>query len=128
VDRSEIVHEVSEKLSGEGAETVSLTADLEEYGDCSTVMVQAQERLGRIDIPDQQRRRAINHLRAAGGQARRRGGERRAAAARRRRRSRQGRTNWATSSRESLPASAQPETPTEGLVKRARAGKAASWW
>jgi hypothetical protein len=57
VDRSEIVHEVSEKLSGEGAETVSLTADLEEYGDCSTVMVQAQERLGRIDIPDQQRRR-----------------------------------------------------------------------
>jgi dihydroxycyclohexadiene carboxylate dehydrogenase len=50
VDRSEIVHEVSEKLSGEGAETVSLTADLEEYGDCSTVTAQAQERLGRIDI------------------------------------------------------------------------------
>ena len=50
VDRSEIVHEVSEKLNGDDGKTVSLTADLEQYGDCSTVMAQANERLGRIDI------------------------------------------------------------------------------
>jgi dihydroxycyclohexadiene carboxylate dehydrogenase len=50
VDRSEIVHEVSEKLNGDDGKTVSLTADLEQYGDCETVMAQAHERLGRIDI------------------------------------------------------------------------------
>jgi dihydroxycyclohexadiene carboxylate dehydrogenase len=50
VDRSEIVHEVSEKLTGEGARTVSLIADLEQYGDCSAVMAKAHEKFGRIDI------------------------------------------------------------------------------
>jgi dihydroxycyclohexadiene carboxylate dehydrogenase len=50
VDRSELVHEVSEKLNGDDGKTVSLTADLEQYGDCETVMAQARERLGRIDI------------------------------------------------------------------------------
>jgi len=50
VDRSELVHEVSEKLNGDDGQTVSFTADLEQYGDCETVMAQARERLGRIDI------------------------------------------------------------------------------
>jgi dihydroxycyclohexadiene carboxylate dehydrogenase len=50
VDRSEIVHEVGEKLTGEGARTVSLIADLEQYGDCSMVMAEAHEKFGRIDI------------------------------------------------------------------------------
>lgn len=50
VDRSEIVHEVSEKIAAGGAQTVSLIADLEQHGDCATVMAQAQERFGRIDI------------------------------------------------------------------------------
>ena len=50
VDRSEIVHEVSEKLTAAGAETVSLIADLEQPADCATVMAKAHERFGRIDI------------------------------------------------------------------------------
>jgi dihydroxycyclohexadiene carboxylate dehydrogenase len=50
VDRSEIVHEVSEKLAGEGAQTMSLIADLEQYADCASVMAQAHEKFGRIDI------------------------------------------------------------------------------
>jgi dihydroxycyclohexadiene carboxylate dehydrogenase len=50
VDRSEIVHEVSEKLTGDGARTVSLIADLEQYADCAAVMSAAHERFGRIDI------------------------------------------------------------------------------
>ena len=50
VDRSEIVHEVSEKLAAEGAQTVSLIADLEQHGDCAAVMAKANERFGRIDI------------------------------------------------------------------------------
>lgn len=50
VDRSEIVHEISEKLTAAGAETVALIADLEQQGDCATVMAKAHERFGRIDI------------------------------------------------------------------------------
>jgi dihydroxycyclohexadiene carboxylate dehydrogenase len=50
VDRSEIVHEVSEKLASEGAQTTSLIADLEQYADCAAVMAQAHKKFGRIDI------------------------------------------------------------------------------
>jgi dihydroxycyclohexadiene carboxylate dehydrogenase len=50
VDRSEIVHEVSEKLAGDGARTVSLIADLEQYADCAAAIAAAHERFGRIDI------------------------------------------------------------------------------
>lgn len=50
VDRSELVHEVSEKLASEGAQTLSLTADLEQYADCASVMAQANAKFGRIDI------------------------------------------------------------------------------
>ncbi len=50
VDRSDIVHKVSEELAGEGAQTVSLIADLEQYGDCATAMAEAHQRFGRIDI------------------------------------------------------------------------------
>ncbi|MGH8439139.1 MAG: 1,6-dihydroxycyclohexa-2,4-diene-1-carboxylate dehydrogenase [Pseudomonas sp.] len=44
VDRSELVHE----LQGEGV--LTLTADLEQYGDCSRVMAAAVERFGRLDV------------------------------------------------------------------------------
>jgi dihydroxycyclohexadiene carboxylate dehydrogenase len=50
VDRSEIVHEVSDRLSGEGAQSISLIADLEQHGDCVAIMEKANERFGRIDI------------------------------------------------------------------------------
>jgi dihydroxycyclohexadiene carboxylate dehydrogenase len=50
VDRSEIVHEVSEKLTANGAPTLSLIADLEQHDDCANVMARAHERFGRIDI------------------------------------------------------------------------------
>ncbi len=50
VDRSEIVHEVSEKLTANGAPTLSLIADLEQHDDCAIVMANAHERFGRIDI------------------------------------------------------------------------------
>jgi dihydroxycyclohexadiene carboxylate dehydrogenase len=50
VDRSEIVHEVSEKLTGEGAQAISLIADLEQHDDCAAIMAKAHERFGRIDI------------------------------------------------------------------------------
>jgi dihydroxycyclohexadiene carboxylate dehydrogenase len=50
IDRSEIVHEVSEKLAGEGAQTVSLIADLEQYADCAAAMAQAHKKFRRIDI------------------------------------------------------------------------------
>src|SRR6266516_3674366 len=50
VDRSELVHEVSEKLTAGGARTVGLIADLEQYADCAAVMERAVERFGRIDI------------------------------------------------------------------------------
>ncbi|MGE8419206.1 1,6-dihydroxycyclohexa-2,4-diene-1-carboxylate dehydrogenase [Pseudomonas sp. Hg5Tf] len=44
VDRSELVHE----LQGDGV--LSLTADLEQYGECSRVMAFAVERFGRLDV------------------------------------------------------------------------------
>jgi dihydroxycyclohexadiene carboxylate dehydrogenase len=50
VDRSEIVHEVSDGLSASGAQTVSLIADLEQHDGCAAVIAQAHERFGRIDI------------------------------------------------------------------------------
>jgi dihydroxycyclohexadiene carboxylate dehydrogenase len=46
VDRSELVHE----LQNEGSELFTLTADLEQYGECQRVMAAAVERFGRIDI------------------------------------------------------------------------------
>ncbi len=50
VDRSELVHEVAEKLTAGGAAASALTGDLERYADCSAVMAKAQEKFGRIDI------------------------------------------------------------------------------
>ncbi len=50
VDRSEVVREVSEKLTAGGGQTVGLIADLEQYADCSAVMAKAHKRFGRIDI------------------------------------------------------------------------------
>jgi dihydroxycyclohexadiene carboxylate dehydrogenase len=50
VDRSEIVSELSGKLNAEGAETVALLGDLEQFADCTRVMTQAHERFGRIDV------------------------------------------------------------------------------
>ncbi|MFY9962078.1 1,6-dihydroxycyclohexa-2,4-diene-1-carboxylate dehydrogenase [Pseudomonas sp.] len=44
VDRSELVHE----LQGDGV--LSLTADLEQYGECGRVMAFAVERFGRLDV------------------------------------------------------------------------------
>jgi dihydroxycyclohexadiene carboxylate dehydrogenase len=50
VDRSELVHEVAEKLAAGGATTVALTGNLEQYADCSAAMAKAQQEFGRIDI------------------------------------------------------------------------------
>ncbi len=50
VDRSELVHEVAEKLTAGGASVLALTGDLERYADCSAVMAKANEHFGRIDI------------------------------------------------------------------------------
>jgi dihydroxycyclohexadiene carboxylate dehydrogenase len=58
VDRSELIHEVREKLVYElrdklpagGAEILALVADLERYADCCTVMSRARKHFGRIDI------------------------------------------------------------------------------
>jgi dihydroxycyclohexadiene carboxylate dehydrogenase len=50
VDRSEIVHEVSDELTTAGAQAVSLIADLEQHGDCASIMAKTKERFGRIDI------------------------------------------------------------------------------
>ena len=58
VDRSELIHEVREKLVYElrdklpagGAEILALVADLERYADCRTVMARARAHFGRIDI------------------------------------------------------------------------------
>lgn len=49
VDRSEIVHELNEKLGGV-TEVLTVTADLEKYADCERVMAAAKDRFGRIDI------------------------------------------------------------------------------
>src|SRR6188508_2094154 len=50
VDRSELVHELSAKLNADGLLTTSLIGDLEQYDDCSSVMEQANDWQGRIDI------------------------------------------------------------------------------
>ena len=51
VDRSRLVHEVAEKLAGEGAQTISLVADLEQYlGACAAHGRRPANRFGRIDI------------------------------------------------------------------------------
>ena len=58
VDRSELIHEVREKLVYElrdklpagGAEILALTGDLERYADCCGVMSRARKHFGRIDI------------------------------------------------------------------------------
>jgi dihydroxycyclohexadiene carboxylate dehydrogenase len=50
VDRSELVSELSDKLNAEGANTVALLGDLEQYADCARVMSETHERFGRIDI------------------------------------------------------------------------------
>jgi dihydroxycyclohexadiene carboxylate dehydrogenase len=50
VDRSELVHEVAEKLAAGGAGALAVVGDLEQYADCSAVMSQAQREFGRIDI------------------------------------------------------------------------------
>jgi dihydroxycyclohexadiene carboxylate dehydrogenase len=58
VDRSDLIHEVREKLAYElrdqlqagGAEILALVADLERYADCSAVMARAHGHFGRIDI------------------------------------------------------------------------------
>ncbi|HEY3262161.1 MAG TPA: 1,6-dihydroxycyclohexa-2,4-diene-1-carboxylate dehydrogenase [Pseudonocardiaceae bacterium] len=50
VDRSELVHEMAEKLAAGGGGTLALTGNLEQYADCATVMSQAQREFGRIDI------------------------------------------------------------------------------
>ncbi|MNQ13892.1 Levodione reductase [compost metagenome] len=49
VDRSELVHELADELAGI-AEVLTLTADLEQAGDCQRVMAAAVERFGRLDI------------------------------------------------------------------------------
>ncbi len=49
VDRSELVHELADELAGV-SEVLTLTADLEQYADCSRVMAAAVERFGRLDI------------------------------------------------------------------------------
>ncbi|QIB51601.1 1,6-dihydroxycyclohexa-2,4-diene-1-carboxylate dehydrogenase [Pseudomonas sp. OIL-1] len=50
VDRSELVHELSIELGAQGAEVLTLTADLEQFADCNQVMKAAVERFGRLDI------------------------------------------------------------------------------
>ena len=50
VDRSELVHEVAEKLGTGGSGAVALVGDLEQYADCSAVLGRAHEQFGRIDI------------------------------------------------------------------------------
>jgi dihydroxycyclohexadiene carboxylate dehydrogenase len=50
VDRSQLVHEVTDKLAAGGAQAIALTGDLEQYADCSMIMAKAHERFDRIDI------------------------------------------------------------------------------
>lgn len=48
VDRSELIFELSRELGDE--QVLALTADLEQYSDCSRVMAAAVERFGRLDV------------------------------------------------------------------------------
>jgi dihydroxycyclohexadiene carboxylate dehydrogenase len=50
VDRSELVHEVAEKLAGGGAQTMALVSDLERYLGAATAMAAARNHFGRIDV------------------------------------------------------------------------------
>jgi dihydroxycyclohexadiene carboxylate dehydrogenase len=50
VDRSDLVHEVAEKLAGGGAQTVALVSDLEQHLGASTAMAAARNHFGRIDV------------------------------------------------------------------------------
>ncbi|QJD57666.1 1,6-dihydroxycyclohexa-2,4-diene-1-carboxylate dehydrogenase [Pseudomonas sp. gcc21] len=50
VDRSELVHELAIELGAQGAEVLTLTADLEQFAGCNEVMKAAVERFGRLDI------------------------------------------------------------------------------
>ncbi len=50
VDRSDLVHDVAAKLASEGAQTLSLVADLEQYLGATTAMAAARNRFGQIDI------------------------------------------------------------------------------
>ncbi len=50
VDRSDLVHEVAGKLAGEGAQTLGLVADLEQYLGAATAMAAARNRFGRVDV------------------------------------------------------------------------------
>ena len=50
VDRSEIVHEVSEEIGALGGQAVAITADLETYAGAVAAMDRAVEQFGRIDI------------------------------------------------------------------------------
>lgn len=58
VDRSELIGEVRDKLADElrdkrpaaGTELLALTADLERYDECRTVMARSHSHFGRIDI------------------------------------------------------------------------------
>jgi dihydroxycyclohexadiene carboxylate dehydrogenase len=50
VDRSELATELSDKLNATGAETFAVLGDLEQYAECTRIMAEARERLGRIDI------------------------------------------------------------------------------
>jgi dihydroxycyclohexadiene carboxylate dehydrogenase len=50
VDRSELVHEVAEKLASEGARTLALMGDLERYLGASTAMAAVRNHFGRVDI------------------------------------------------------------------------------
>jgi dihydroxycyclohexadiene carboxylate dehydrogenase len=49
VDRSELVFELQQEL-GQASEVLALTADLEQYEECSRVMADAVERFGGLDI------------------------------------------------------------------------------
>jgi dihydroxycyclohexadiene carboxylate dehydrogenase len=50
VDRSELVHEVRDKLAAGGAESIALLADLEQYAGAVSVMDEANRQFGRIDV------------------------------------------------------------------------------
>ncbi len=50
IDRSAIVHEVAEKLAGDGAQTIALTTDLERYLGASTAMAAARNRFGQSSL------------------------------------------------------------------------------
>ena len=50
VDRSELVHELTDELGSRGAQVLTVTADLEQFADCHRVMDTAKTHYGRLDI------------------------------------------------------------------------------